>query len=267
MKNQMAALGIAAVMSLSANVLSKSAHATIQERLVEYKQGNTVLEGYLAYDDAIGGKRPGVLVVHAWMGLSEYEQRRARELAALGYIAFAADIYGKGVRPTNRQEAGEQAGKYRANRELMRQRAAAGLQVLADNPNVDASKIAAIGYCFGGGVALELARSGANVVGTAPFHGNLDTPNPDDAKNIKGKVLVLHGAEDPSVPNEQVAAFQKEMRDAKVNYQINAYGGAVHAFTDPRAGDDPSKGAAYNAQADKRSWEAMKNFFDEIFAN
>ena len=260
MKNTMLMLGATAL-------LSASAHAAIQERTVEYKQGDTVLEGYLAYDDAIQGKRPGVLVVHAWMGLSEYEQRRARELAALGYVAFAADIYGKGVRPADRQEAGQQAGKFRANRELLRQRASAGLQVLADNPHVEASKIAAIGYCFGGGAVLELARSGANVVGTVPFHGNLDTPNPDDAKNIKGKVVVMHGAEDPNVNDEQVAAFQKEMRDAKVNYQINAYGGAVHAFTDPRAGDDPSKGAAYNAQADKRSWQAMRDFFAEIFAD
>ena len=260
MKNTLLMLGATAI-------LSAGAHAAIQERTVEYKQGDTVLEGYLAYDDAIQGKRPGVLVVHAWMGLSEYEQRRARELAALGYVAFAADIYGKGVRPTNRQEAGEQAGKFRANRTLLRQRAAAGLQVLADNPNVEAGKIAAIGYCFGGGAVLELARSGANVVGTVPFHGNLDTPNPEDARNIKGKVVVMHGAEDPNVNDAQVAAFQKEMREAKVNYQINAYGGAVHAFTDPRAGDDPSKGAAYNAQADKRSWQAMRDFFNEIFAN
>ena len=153
MKNTMLMLGATAL-------LSASAHAAIQERTVEYKQGDTVLEGYLAYDDAIQGKRPGVLVVHAWMGLSEYEQRRARELAALGYVAFAADIYGKGVRPTDRQEAGQQAGKFRANRELLRQRAAAGLPVLADNPHVDASKIAAIGYCFGGGAVLELARFG-----------------------------------------------------------------------------------------------------------
>lgn len=260
MKNAMWMLGAVAV-------LSASAHAAIQTRTVEYKQGDTVLEGYLAYDDAIEGKRPGVLVVHAWMGLSEYEQSRARQLAALGYVAFAADIYGKGVRPQNPQEAGQQAGKFRADRALLRARAVAGLQVLAAQPNVEADKIAAIGYCFGGGTALELARSGAKVAGTVSFHGNLDTPNPDDAKNIIGKVLVLHGAEDPHVSDEQLLNFQQEMRDAKVNYQINAYGGAVHAFSDPGAGDDPGKGAAYNAQADKRSWQAMKDFFAEIFAD
>ena len=260
MKNTMLMLGATAL-------LSASAHAEVQTRTVEYKQGDTVLEGYLAYDDAIQEKRPGVLVIHEWTGLGEYVQSRARQLAALGYVAFAADIYGKGVRPTNPQEAGKEAGKYRADRALLRARAAAGLQVLAAQPNVDVKKIAAIGYCFGGGTALELARSGANVAGTVSFHGNLDTPNADDAKNIKGKVLVLHGAEDPNVSDEKVAAFQKEMRDAKVNYQINLYGGAVHAFTNPNAGDDPSKGAAYNAQADKRSWAAMRNFFAEIFAD
>lgn len=260
MKNSLLMLGATAL-------LSASAHAAIQTRTVEYQQGDTVLQGYLAYDDAVEGKRPGVLVIHAWMGLDEYAQRRARQLAELGYVAFAADIYGKGVRPKNAQEAGQQAGKYRADRALLRARAAAGLQVLADQPNAETDKIAAIGYCFGGGTALELARSGANVAGTVSFHGNLDTPNPNDAKNITGKVLVLHGAEDPHVSDEQLVDFRQEMRDAKVDYQINAYGGAVHAFTDPGAGDDPSKGAAYNAQADKRSWQAMKNFFAEIFAD
>jgi dienelactone hydrolase len=137
--------------------------------------------------------------------------------------------------------------------------------VLQQNPLTDSNRIAAIGYCFGGGTVLELARSGANIAGVVSFHGNLDTPNPSDAKAIKAKVLVLHGANDPYVPAEQVAAFESEMRQADVDWQLMAYGGVVHSFTNPEAGNDPSKGVAYNEAADKRSWAAMKQFFAEIF--
>ena len=232
---------------------------------VEYKQGNTTLEGYLAYDDKVRGKRPGVLVVHAWKGLGEQEKRRARELAQLGYVAFAADIYGKGIRPKTNQEAAAQATIYRSNRTLMRQRVQAGLEFLKQHRLTIAEKTAAIGYCFGGGAVLELARSGADVDGVVSFHGNLDTPDPKDANSIQGRVLVLHGADDPLVPPEQVQAFAKEMSDAKVDWELIMYGGAVHSFTNPNAGNDPSKGVAYNAKADRRSWEAMKGFFAEIF--
>ena len=141
----------------------------------------------------------------------------------------------------------------------------AGLKVLRDHPLTDKLRIAAIGYCFGGTTVLELARSGAEIAGVVSFHGGLDTPNPDDAKNIKAKVLVLHGADDPNVPVSQVIAFQEEMRRAKVDWQMVSYGGAVHSFTNPDSGSDPSRGAAYNAKADKRSWEHMKVFFTEIF--
>ena len=239
--------------------------AEIRTSTVEYKQGNTTLEGYLAYDDEIEGQRPGILVVHAWKGLGEYEKRRTRELAELGYVAFAADIYGQGIRPQTRQEASAQASFYRSNRALMRQRVKAGLRLLKQHRLTIAEKTAAIGYCFGGGVVLELARSGADVAGVVSFHGNLDTPNPKDAGSIQGKVLVLHGADDPFVPTEQVEAFAQEMRDAEVDWQLVMYGGAVHSFTNPKAGNDPSRGAAYNEKADRRSWEAMKLFFIEIF--
>jgi dienelactone hydrolase len=147
----------------------------------------------------------------------------------------------------------------------MRSRANAGLEVLKKHELTDAKRIAAIGYCFGGGVVLELARSGADIAGVVGFHATLDTPNPADAKNIKGKVLILHGADDPVVPTDQVLAFQDEMRKAKVDWQMVFYGGAVHGFTMPESGTDPSKPAAYNEKADKRSWEAMKTFFAEIF--
>ncbi|MBK1987348.1 dienelactone hydrolase family protein [Sphaerospermopsis aphanizomenoides BCCUSP55] len=238
--------------------------AAIRTKNIEYKQGSTVLEGYLAYDDAIKGKRPGVLVVHEWNGLQSYAKKRTEQLAKLGYVAFAADIYGKGVRPKNSQESGAQAKIYRDNRKLLRDRVNAGLQVLQKNPLTDPKRIAAIGYCFGGGTVLELARSGANIAGVVSFHGNLDTPNPEDAKNIKAKVLVLHGADDPFVPQEQLQGFENEMRQANVDWQLISYGGVVHAFTNPVYKGE-IKGALYNKNADQRSWQAMRQFFAEIF--
>lgn len=205
------------------------------------------------------------MVVHEWYGLNDYTKRRAEQLAGLGYVAFAADMYGKGVRAKNAEEAGKLAGIYRADRRLMRARANAALEVLRKHKLTDDRRIAAIGYCFGGGTVLELARGGADISGVASFHGNLDTPDTGDAKNIKGKVLVLHGGNDPFVKTEQVLAFQDEMRKANTDWQMLIYGGAVHSFTNPVAGSDPSKGLAYNEKADRRSWEAMKQFFAEIF--
>ncbi len=245
-------------------MLSTVAEAKVITQTLNYEQDGVELEGYLAYDDAHSGPRPGVLIVHAWMGLGEYEQGRARQLAELGYVALAADIYGKGVRPTDPQSAGAEAGKYRADRALLRARAQAGLAALKGLAQVDPARVAAIGYCFGGGAVLELARSGAELGGVVSFHGNLDTPNVDDAQNIRCKVLVLHGADDPHVNQDAVQAFIAEMTAAKVDWQLVEYGNAVHAFSDPRAGDDPSKGAAYNASADKRSWQAMLDFFGEL---
>ncbi|WP_071189808.1 dienelactone hydrolase family protein [Trichormus sp. NMC-1] len=238
--------------------------AAIRTQNIEYKQGNTILEGYLAYDDAIKVKRPGVLVVHDWTGLQSFTKKRTEQLAKLGYVAFAADIYGKGIRPKNQQESGTQATIYRQDRKLLRQRATAGLQVLQNYPLTDPKRIAAIGYCFGGGTVLELARSGANIQGVVSFHGNLDTPNPSDAKNIKSKVLVLHGADDPFVPEEQLKGFENEMRQANVDWQLISYGGAVHSFTNPEAKNDP-QGSLYNPIAEQRSWKAMRQFFAEIF--
>jgi len=250
-----------AILVLAAGI----AHAKVKSQLVEYKQGDTVLEGYLAYDDAVSGKRPGVLVVHAWMGLDDNAKKRADMLAQLGYVAFAADIYGKGNRPKDKDEAGKLAGKYKTDRALLRQRVAAGFAQLLKSPNVDAGKTAAIGYCFGGTTVLELARSGATVSGVVSFHGGLDSPAPADGKNIKSKVLVLHGAADPHEKPDDFAAFQKELADNKVDWQLVEYGGAVHCFTDATAGSDTSTGCAYDANADKRSWAAMKAFFDEMF--
>jgi dienelactone hydrolase len=249
-----------------AAICAVSVHAAIQTKTVEYKQGDTTLEGFVAWDDAISGPRPGVLVVHQWMGLTDYEKHRAEMLAQLGYVAFCADIYGKSVRPQNMQEAGALAGKYRnGDRQLLRARVNAALDALRHQPLVDPNRIAAIGYCFGGTTVLELARSGANIGGVVCFHGGLDAPNPDDGKNIKCKVLVLHGADDRSSSPQNIDAFENEMRKAGVDWEIIFYGGAVHAFTQPLAGNDNSKGMAYNEKADKRSWEEMKRFFNEIF--
>ncbi len=243
-----------------------TARSEIVSKTIEYKQGDTVLEGVSVHDDAKTGKRPAVLVVHQWKGLGDYEKKRAEMLAKLGYNVFAVDIYGKGVRPQSPQEAGAQAGKFKNDRALLRERVRAGLEMLLQNELTDPKRVAAIGYCFGGTTVLELARSGAEIAGVVSFHGGLSTPTPADAKSIHCKVLALHGADDPNVPQKEVAGFEQEMRDAKVDWQLVAYGGAVHAFTDWNAGNDNSRGAAYNERADHRSWEAMKEFFDEIFA-
>jgi dienelactone hydrolase len=244
---------------------SGAARAAVQTKMVEYKQGDAVLEGYLAWDDAAQHPSPGVLVVHDWMGMGDYAQMRVRKVAELGYVVFAVDMYGKGVRPKNRQEAAAQAAIYKGDRQLMRARALAGLEVLRTNSMCDPKRVAAIGYCFGGTTVLEIARSGADIAGVVSFHGGLDNPNPQDAKNIKCKVLVLHGGDDPGVPRKDVNALEDEMRDAGVDWQLVIYGGAVHSFTNPAAGNDKSRGNAYDPRADRRSWQAMKDFFAEIF--
>jgi dienelactone hydrolase len=265
MERRMHALRFAVAAALG--LFMTSARAEIVTRTVEYKQGDTVLEGFLAYDTAGPAKKPGVLVVHDWKGIGPNTKLRAEMLAKMGYVAFAADIYGKGVRPVDGKEAAATSGTYFKDRALLRSRVIAGFQDLARQPNVDPKRIAAIGYCFGGATVLELARSGADVAGVVSFHGILSNPAPADAKMIKGKTLVLHGADDPYVPDAQVKAFADEMRAAGVDWQLVAYSGAVHAFTIVEAGNDNSKGAAYNATADRRSWKAMENFFAELFTS
>ncbi len=257
-------LGGALLLATSA-LSSAPAHAKVITKTIEYQQGDTTCEGYLAYDDAFKGKRPGVLVAHQWKGLGDYEKRRTELLAKMGYVAFALDVYGKGVRPKTAAEAGTLSGSFKANRPLWRERARAAAITLRKQPLVDVKRLAIIGYCFGGGTALELARSGADLRGFVSFHGSLETPTPADAKNIKGEVLVLHGAIDPYSPPETVEALRKEMSDAKIPFQVDLYGGAVHSFTEREAGTDISSGAAYNEKADMRSWRAMQNFFAEIF--
>ena len=241
-----------------------SAQAALVEKAVEYESGGQVCEGWHAYDDAVEGERASVLICHQWTGLKDYEKMRAKMLAKLGYNVFALDIYGKGIRPQP-PEAGKMAGKFKEDRALYRTRLNDGLSILKGLPQTDGSKIAAIGYCFGGTGVLELARSGADIGGVVSFHGGLSSPAPEDAKNIKCEVVILHGAEDPHVPADEVAEFHKEMLAANTYYTFTAYPDAVHAFTQKFAGDDPSKGAAYNEKANVASWREMKEFFGRWF--
>ena len=241
------------------------ARAEIKTEVVEYREGTTTLEGFVAYDASLTGKRPVIVVVHQWMGLTDYERKRAEMLAGLGYVAFCADIYGKGVRATNPGDAAKLAGKFKDDRPLLQARVNAALAAAKRHPRADAANSAAIGYCFGGTTVLELARSGADTKGVVSFHGGLGTPTPAAAGAVKAKVLALHGAEDPFVLPAEVAAFEKEMRDAGADWQLVAYGGAVHSFTDWNVAKLNLAGAAYNDKADRRSWEAMQSFFRELF--
>jgi dienelactone hydrolase len=236
-------------------------------KAIDYRQGGQALQGWLAYDDSVRGSQPGILVFPEWWGLTDYPKHRAEQLAKLGFVAFAADMYGKGIVTDDPNQAGQLSNKVKGDLDLMRARAAAALDQLKSDPRVDPKRIAAIGYCFGGTVALELARSGADLAGVVSFHGGLDTSRPEDAKNIKGKILVCTGGDDAFVPPQQIAAFEDEMRKGNVDWQVNIYGGAHHAFTNPDADKHHIPNIGYNAKADHRSWAAMQGFFDEIFGN
>lgn len=257
---------------LIALVLPVLAHAAIQTRTVPVPYGKDpatqdeiVGECFLAWNDAVKEPRPAILVFPDWMGNGDYAKARARQLAEMGYVAMAVDVYGNGKIAADSKEAGALAGAMKEDRKLLRDRANRVLAMLRKLNEVDPKKIVAIGYCFGGTAALELARSGADLQGVVSFHGGLDTPTPADAKNIKGKLLILHGNLDPFVPAKQVQAFFDEMNAAGVDYTFVAYANAVHSFTNPSAGSDNSRGAAFNPVAERRSWVAMKDFFVELF--
>ena len=244
-------------------------HATIVTKPVAYEQAGVKLEGYLAYDDAKVApdhKAAGVLVVPEWWGLNDYTKGRVKQLAELGYVAFGVDMYGAGVVTEDPKKAGELAGQF-YGKPLMAERAQAALTQLLGTGLVDDSRVAAIGYCFGGSTVQALAYSGAPLAGIVSFHGGLIPVPADAAAKTKAKILICHGAIDPFVKKEDVDAFQKAMNDGKFDYQFISYSGAVHAFTNPHA-DDVAKATglpiAYNAAADKRSWGAMRSFFREI---
>ncbi len=257
MKRLAAALAAFAVL-----VSAVPASAKLRTKLVEYKDGSAVLQGYAAWDDSFKGPRPGVLIAHEWWGFGPYVQRRARMLAKLGYRAFALDMYGKGVHTDDHKKAAELSGAQFNDRTLMRRRAMLGLKQLEAMPGVDKTRLAAIGYCFGGAAVLELARMGADLRGVVAFHGALATPTPATEKP-KAKILVMVGADDPMV-GPQVPGFVAEMKKVRADWEMITYGGAVHSFTVREAGNDPSTGMAYDAQADARSWQAMKDFFAEV---
>jgi dienelactone hydrolase len=242
-------------------LLPTLAFAKVKTEKVVYESNGVKLEGILAYNDSIKKPAPGIVVFHEWMGNGPFTETKAKELAELGYVALAADIYGQGVKPKDGKEAGELAGKFKSDRKLLRERAQAGLKVLADNKRVNKEKLAAIGYCFGGTAALELGRDGAPLKSIVSFHGGLSTSM--KAEKMSPKVLVLHGGDDPYVPQAEVLDFEEEMRKVKADWQLIAYGNTVHSFTHPEAGNDNSKGAAYNEISSKRAWEQMKHFFKE----
>ncbi len=236
----------------------------IQERLVEYEHAGASLEGFLACDDTEDGARPAVMVVHAWAGRSEFECDKARALAELGYVGFAADLYGKGVLGNSVEENAGLMQPFLDDRALLQSRSTTALETLKSLPEVDNDRIAAIGFCFGGLCVLDLARIGTDIKGVASFHGLFGAPGNTAGTKIKAKVLALHGHDDPMVPVDAVVALEKELTEAGADWQIHVYGNTLHAFTNPAA-NDPVLGAIYNKNADKRSWQTLLNFLDELF--
>jgi dienelactone hydrolase len=240
-------------------------HAEVKTKAITYMYDGTTFKGHLAWDDAAKGKRPGILVVHEFWGLDGYARKRAEQLAALGYVAFACDMYGDGKTTEHPKEAAAFAGEVRKNVKSWQGRAQASLKVLTDQDNVDATKLAAIGYCFGGSTALQLAYSGADLKAVVTFHAALPTPDAEQAKAIKAKILVNHGALDKFIPEEAITKFRAALEEAKVDYTMVFFGGAVHSFSVKEADAKKVPGLAYHAGADQRSWEYMKLMFREAF--
>ncbi|WP_020471252.1 dienelactone hydrolase family protein [Zavarzinella formosa] len=242
------------------------AFAAVKTQVVEYKYAETTLKGFLAYDDAIKEKRPGVLVIHEWWGLDDYAKMRAEMLAKLGYVAFCPDMYGEGKMTEHPKEAKEMSDATRKNVKVWQGRATAGLKTLADLPQVDSTKIAAIGYCFGGSTALQLAYTGADLKAVVTFHAALPGPTDAEAKAIKAKILVNHGGDDFFIPAAAIDAFKAKLQGAKVPMEFVSYPGAFHSFTVKGAEKRDIKGMAYNADADEKSWAAMQKLLKEVFA-
>ncbi len=237
----------------------------IVSNTIGYLDGDVLLEAYFAFDDAITERRPAVLISHAWGGRDDFVAEKANKLAELGYVGFALDMYGKGVRGNSPEQNSKLMQPFMADRSLLQKRIKAALYALKLLPWVDDSKIAAMGFCFGGLCVLDLARAGADLKGVVSFHGLLGAPDNLVTNSIKAKVLALHGHDDPMGPIEQVLAFEQEMTKAGADWQLHTYGHTMHAFTNPKA-NDPAFGTVYQANADKRSWLAMKNFLAEVFA-
>jgi len=242
--------------------------AKVVDKEVIYRAAKTSLKGYVAYDDSFRGRRPAVLVVHEWWGHNDYARKRARMLAKLGYVAFSLDMYGDGKLAAHPKDAGRFSGAIKNDMPLARARFQAALTQLHKHPLVDKQKTAAIGYCFGGGIVLQMARQGVDLDAVVSFHGSLTTQQPAQKGKVKARVLVLNGEADPFVKAEQIDAFKQEMRDANVRFDFISYPGAMHAFTNPAATELGKKfklPLAYHQQADVASWQKMQDFLAEVF--
>ena len=257
------------ITALAGLLLPVFAFAAIKHEEVSYTANGVTMKGYLAYDDAVKGKRPGVLVVHEWWGHNAYARKRANMLAELGYTALAVDMYGDGKQANHPNDAGKFAGEVMQNAEGAKARFVAALDLLKKHKTVEASRIAAIGYCFGGGVVLHMARAGVDLKGVASFHGSYGTQTPAEKGKVKAAVLVCHGAADPFITAEQVEGLKKEMQDAGVDFKFIAYEDAKHSFTNPDADESGKKfelPLAYNKAADEKSWADLRQFLKKIFA-
>ena len=244
-----------------------SADAEVVTETVDYQDGDTALQGYVAWDNATQGPRPGILVVHEWWGLNDYARQRARQLAKMGYVAFALDMYGAGKVTEHPRQAGEWAGMITKNAAAWQKRALAGLKVLTQRAEVDSDQLAAIGYCFGGATVCQLAYSGADLAGVVSFHGSLPLPAEDQSLETGAKLLICHGAEDPLVPEDRIGEFQEALDAGGADWQMIVYSDARHGFTNPGADQRGIEALGYNENADRRSWQHMQVFFDELFAS
>lgn len=240
---------------------------TVQSKTITYQVGDQTYKGYLAWDEAVEGKRPGVLVVHEWWGLNDYARSRADQLAELGYVAFACDMYGDGKTTTHPQEAGAMAGKVRENLDAWRERAVVGLDVLASQEQCDKERLAVIGYCFGGSTALQLAYTGADVDAVVTFHAALPVPSLGEAKQIEGRIQIHNGADDALIKQETIDQLSEVLNEAGVKWKLISYPGAKHSFTNKDAGKAGVPALEYNAEADRKSWAAMKELFQQVFQN
>ncbi len=238
---------------------------TIRTRTIDYQDGDVDLQGYLAWDDAVGGKRPGVMISHAWAGRSDFENGKAEELAKLGYVGFALDNFGSGILGTNTEENSALIQPFLDDRAMLQGRLQVALEVFKGFDEVDASRVAAIGFCFGGLCVLDLARTGTDLAGVVSFHGLFGSPGNTAGHKIKAKVLALHGWDDPMAPPDQVVSLAEELSSMGADWQVHGYGNTMHAFTNPQA-NDPDFGTVYSPDADRRSWNAMQDFLSEIFA-
>jgi dienelactone hydrolase len=260
----MRTLGVVLLVFAGLSIVS----AALKEETIEYSADNVMMKGYLVYDDAVKGRRPGVLVVHEWWGHNEYARKRARMLAELGYTALAVDMYGDGKTADNPDDAGKFAGEVFKNLAGAKERFTAALKILRAHRTVDDKHAGAIGYCFGGGVVLAMARAGVDLQCVVSFHGSLDSPVRATKGDVHARILVCNGADDSFVPKKAIDEFMQEMKNAKVDYRFINYPGAIHSFTNPQADEYAKKfnlKIGYNEKADKRSWEDMKAFFKKTF--